>query len=1802
MNDGNDESLVPETSSDSGQGRQLANKAADKALEKGKKLIKKAGKKGAAKGKLAVAAGPVIFWAVVIIVIIIVLIGIIMFFATMPGMVMEKLKQIFKELGNYLAAFFGADTTKQIEPEQINETLDYLEDMGYDLKGYGFLTDYYKSKDDDRAKKTLSEDELKAAKLDKKTGVIRDGKNKIILAESDFIFTYITSDNYVYTLKNSNIATQNGAKSWLDRLFAGITALFTKLFSPLLDIIGATEGVVDTWGRGLIVAWYEKDNTFGLKGDIVNTENWANHDTVKIDMEKKILVLAKNGWRSNNNPMSYSLDGWTGRYGMPLEFLLSVHVATMMPDLAYDMATRFNTNINMYMHKVSGNVKAIYTFEGKDYDISDYNDDGHVENMVTWCVSHGLISENEPCIVKYDADVYIYEWADTWGNYPSPINADFIQQKHWYNNMYRSLSDKKNKKPMTKDELDALDPNTIFMRRKNEGNDYFIVDKIATTGNNLVYAYSFQIDHLHGDTVQNTARSIFNAKNDVPNSNYETYIPYIADIRNHWYRDVYFIINTNSEDYNPFLTNFVKTDYDYESVYKERWTLYESYTAEDVEELKKMGIIDADKYYGELKLYVIGKEGSYLLKSDSSSVFWDKLTTSPEVVLYEDNPRVIKDPTGQPFLIYLGSKTDADNEGITVSKKAVTFNLKNDEVQFKDLGWDTLENQSSIWSAYKLSTKGGYVSLGKHDAYTKEQLEGGDNSAYKSRISCDVTIYDFDIKQEGEGLRTETNPAIKKMFLKNTYFRYDGNTKTAEIVTALRKKILNDLNSKYNLGTDGDGQKKHGVKYGPLNEYYLYYPSSGSNPVTTDVTDYKYKASELGFKVGKGEKDTVYNVKDYSGQVSLTQDSLNAFTMLENTHTLDSDYIYRDFKELIVELGYFTKEELTDEMPQLLQWPIPDVASVEYPVRSLDKRENEYGTMAHSTGDIIANEKVQLTSFVNEDIKSEYKSSFDPTSLYEMYSYGTLLTDGITPEVFLEKAESIWNEMIEKNYKIFTHKSNTRLADSFPESKTRYYEKVDGKTLEYGREYVTRPTFVSWVLVDLETRFENFCKKKIMVERINERTGKPEEHEEEVVDLHDAAAVARACVEKYGAKIITDYELLQPGDIIAYIDNGANDVTAVDIIGKKEGDKFLLYDIEHIEEFPKEEPNYFDETIFNDITKYKKCFGIRLFGKDKYMGYEGNEMVVSPVTGILLEYGTYDGTQKDSITGEEYRVNVDLKYGPLINTQKNAENASPDDSNDSDDNSEVEKTKIVSDRVGYAKILVLNAEYYRYLESNSDNRWKLNEKSLITPNNKFIEELVDDKVSASKLDAYRKNMANDDFTAFNKLRSNDDSVKWNDLDQTIYGYKEFAESYELAGIAGYIIYIDGFVCEEPDIAFSDTVNKIPYNGSPSSDAKITIDTYKKVTPSNYLKQKDYGKDGEGLFLDGSIQLKTKYIPDRNYNTASLTASNKLKAEAMVKAKASRSMYIEGVKKLDGTTEDIIFIKEGTILGRTMTDKELLESEAQRSNKTGSYNDNREHLEGEKVVGENKIIGNYLRVIMRDLDGTPVEDVENYMKIGLESSFDWIGLYFWSPFESGGIDEDYSGPENISSCSPGEVAVGIFQETDTVYPYHNYRSGSAISKFFRKCSLMDPTLIVPLSEFFEYDGTQYWDMVDENYGSHYGQYYNNGKGVTKYKKGSASGTAGILTIEAQTVDDTISIGAFEALTIDKMKETCKHFVRKADRETYYDFVLIYKNGDNYSDGVYRVKADGTKIGKMVCENGQNNKLWFDSVLRNNTVFR
>ena len=1388
------------------------NRSSDESTNKNlQEALSKSVTKNSVSKSLIKSLLPILTWVLVFVIILIIIIGIVLLFITMPGMVMSKLKTLSLKIGNRISAFFGGDTTKQIEDRQIYDVLDYLEQMGYDLKGYGFLTESIEG-EQDGVKRYNKEDAEKAGKLE---GNIQEAK-------SDFIYTYLVSDNYTYTIANGNQTNELANNG--HRILGAIFAVFQKVGNLFRD-----GQLGQNWGRGMISVYHQK--SLGVPGDYYGKFfDKLTGSAVKVkvneDSGKKILQI-KDGWGSNIK--EYNLEGWTGRYGMPMDFLLSIHIATMMPDLAYDMVESFDTQVVL------------------------------------------LLTDD--------------------------------------------------------------------------------------------------------------------------------YVPYVAYVKNHWYRDIYFIETDQ---------NFVDYDYDYEALVKERWTLYETYSEKDA---------GGDKSkIGEYKMYALNDDGTY--KTDESG----------------------------NYIIMTAS--EAEKEGIKVAKKAVTIQ-NNDNMRYKDISWN---KTSGKWSAYKYDNDGTLV-------------------------------------QTGEGLRTETNPEIKKMFLQNEYFRYDGSQATANKIEKLRKAINNGSDKLY---------------YGPV---------KGIGPDGNEV-DHTNISVDIDDEETTDENNTI-SIADLSGSVSLNQDSLNAFSMLENEHTLDADFMYRDFKELIVELGYFEKEELTDETPRLLQFLVPDIGSYMYPKRYIDKNENEYGTMIHSKGDIDAGNLETIQTFAKtelvegeEETQPEEENPKPPEEPEEPEETNPeedenpdipdipdwqdgedgFVEDGDTqteeerdptiPDEEYEELEDSEYEMEsetenqdislnqgEVSLEQIQNTSLSSLAQTVGSSYTSQYaggsrtwtidKSVHGDGFIYGLElhgvtyrkymqnngygsYSTKPfgsknyvtsgcgpisssIFSSGYGIYKNPLYYGHiygCPPPLSyIQKGMESVGIegevytiPRNYENTLSAPAKALAqrMQEALEEGKPIIVLVGKSIKIKGENWQYTSGGHYFV----IVGIDDNGKMIYVNTTSTtheytlrkDDFGKyETDNPVENFVYHFMQNSTKAsrgvfipdeapLGLKRKG-ELYKGYLGNEEVVSPVTGILLEYGTYTDEQTDSVSGEKYRTNVDLKYpanifdtssenkGSSDEAQSSSEQTEASESPPDDDSSQTSESppngEIQVDKVGYAKILVLNNENYKKIESKlrPKSQWK-NKDSFLNENGTY------------------KDL---DSLTTKQVRSK----KWSDIDKTLYGYKEFVENYEEAGIAGYVVYIDGFKLELPDEEF-DNEDKEQLKTQAPEGEEINLDTFKKTTLRSF--------NGKGNIKERKELNDSLFRKDVSYKMASQRATDKLKAENLVKYYAVPSLYLDGFENENEEEKDMIIIKEGTVLGRTITDYELIVN--YRNQK---YEDFRKEQDFLKIGEVNKVIGNYLRIIMRDLDKTAVENVEDYMKLDENADIESLGnieeFMYWQAMEPEGFHYNIKGVGN-----------------------------------------------------------------------------------------------------------------------------------------------------------------------------------------------
>ncbi len=262
----------------------------------------------------AAGAATAPLWLVILIIvaailIIIIVIGYISFFTSGPGLVREKILKFADGIWVSVKGFFIGQDEAQVTDEQIGDVAMYLENMGYDLANYGFLDTDGKpvtvEKNDDGTSTVKSGNKVLYNKvIDEETGEIKVDK-----IESKYIKAYLAAENNTYMIANKNLT---------------ITDLF---FGNLLD--------TDSWGTGMI-----------------HMENGSSK--VEIDRETKKMQITYHDY-----VYQYDLDGWTGRYGKSIEFLLTMHLATMAPDFVYDIVKEeeFDTKVNIALYPINASIK-----------------------------------------------------------------------------------------------------------------------------------------------------------------------------------------------------------------------------------------------------------------------------------------------------------------------------------------------------------------------------------------------------------------------------------------------------------------------------------------------------------------------------------------------------------------------------------------------------------------------------------------------------------------------------------------------------------------------------------------------------------------------------------------------------------------------------------------------------------------------------------------------------------------------------------------------------------------------------------------------------------------------------------------------------------------------------------------------------------------------------------------------------------------------------------------------------------------------------------------------------------------------------------------------------------------------------------------------------------------------------------------------------------------------------------------------------------------------------------------------------
>lgn len=297
---------------------------ADKLKNKAKKLLKNPMIK-----KFIISHLPIIIMIILGIIFIIYLIGLISFFMTMPGLVLGKIKEFGASVwGNFQAAITGDTTTVKVKEEDVVGLAQYLQNMGYDVQTFGFGNIKY------------TDDSVQDGR---KTKIVEKVIKKPLLPGN----TYYEDKNYLRAYIAANEATYTLSTYSLNGFLNALGEEFSKINFLLSDNSDKPKGIGNSksFSSGMINIM--ESNSSNLTSS--SYEVSIDREKGKMNISNKVSLWGKITGNAKINMLSYDIDTYVGRYGRPTELFLALHIATMMPDLTYEIATsqKFNTKVNL---------------------------------------------------------------------------------------------------------------------------------------------------------------------------------------------------------------------------------------------------------------------------------------------------------------------------------------------------------------------------------------------------------------------------------------------------------------------------------------------------------------------------------------------------------------------------------------------------------------------------------------------------------------------------------------------------------------------------------------------------------------------------------------------------------------------------------------------------------------------------------------------------------------------------------------------------------------------------------------------------------------------------------------------------------------------------------------------------------------------------------------------------------------------------------------------------------------------------------------------------------------------------------------------------------------------------------------------------------------------------------------------------------------------------------------------------------------------------------------------------------------
>lgn len=924
--------------------------------------------------------GSLAIGVIIVVILIILIIGFIGFFLEMPGLLNDKISEIASSVLSEFQRWFGGDNSVYISDESQLELAQYLENMGYPPYEYGF--GQYQDENGNYVTTTTAEDDA------------------TLEIDSKYLSAYLLADYNTYKPR--------------EKWHARISNFFRNLGRGITKFFGA-EVDRDSGDQEVHFGMLNFDNS------LLNGEDWyAFLNDIEVDMQSKTLTFKTVDHWNFLIPVyttyTYNMQGWSARYGKPLPLSITLHLATMAPDLAYRvlMDEQENTLINIGQEQMTVRVRFKYVLTT---DVTT-NFAGISDEVASLDGKTEFTTEDFRLIKDFIDDHQQGGIAGTLQACEQNLNillsasySNYSDAKFWQTTMSEILT-----------------------------TDLSGEDAVSGFGSNSPYMYSiYQLAQTMDNAIEQAKEDAEAAGNTLTFTE-DDYLHkiglFVGGISFDADGTAHVPQQENSGIFAEYNQKLVELCNDYNLKSAAEFAANEdakeeafNFLKEKFQELYQTMQMDMDLIYSV--------SGDALANEFETEL--DKLGLSYESVTralyYNDgngsNEQGLEVTKMQPYIMsvtehwYRNIYFSIDSIGKQYGESIYYPDGEREYVESENPGFDNVytHNESSAESTNLFEPTAGSddESMAPNDKgsfYVIETAAGGTQ-----------------LTQVQDAVRGQVNPHTKELFVGTAdkpakYFVYDGSVETAQAIDELREIYDRAYSASWDVVQDDD----------------------------TAVA-----AAEAAVEAKEAENGT-----DYFKEVDVRSNALNAFSILENTKTEDAEYILRDLKNLFVDLGYFTKEELRTKDTHVFQWPVSGYFNEYWPQNRFEKQQVDYGTLIRSkvsTDNIKAGLDADGTTRTeSEQNSSYYTPNFDPNS--------TASAIPTTPDQ-PDDGDDEENEMTDPT---------TTLVDGF-ESGLNVVSPVTGEILEEGPDYIKIKVLDNTAISEYEcfyNKYEDVCTGYIM--------------------------------------------------------------------------------------------------------------------------------------------------------------------------------------------------------------------------------------------------------------------------------------------------------------------------------------------------------------------------------------------------------------------------------------------------------------------------------------------------------------------------------------------------------------------------------------------------------------------------------------------------------------------------------------------------------------------------------------------------